>query len=181
MWRWKNMNLSLDQWGIIVGIVSSILTFGTVCLSYFNLREMKKAREESSRPYVIVGYECDEKKFIHLYVRNIGLSPAKNIQVNIKNPIRIKDGTDARELLFKNSIKYLVPNQEIKTIVFPIWEVPEENGEYADNYVSIKYNDSTMRKEYEEESEINIASEISVLYFNKKTMDDLVEAIKKLK
>lgn len=174
------LNLSLEQWGIIANIIISILTFGAVFLSYLNLNEMKKAREESSRPYVIVGYKTDEKKFIHLYVKNIGLSPAKNIRVKIRDPIMIKDGTDARKLLFDKPIKYLVPNQEIKTVIFPIWEVPKDNGEYADNYILIKYNDASELKEYEEEAEINIAPEMSILYFEKKTIDDLVKAVEKL-
>lgn len=174
------MNLSLEQWGVIANIIISLLTSLTVFLSYLNLKEMKRAREESSRPYVIVGYKADKKRFIHLYIKNIGLSPAKNVEVKIKEPIMIKNGTDARKLLFDKPIKYLVPNQEIKTVVFPSWEIPKENGKYADNCVSITYDDASTLKQYSEETEINVASELNILYFKEKTMDDLVKAIKEL-
>lgn len=169
--------MDLESWQLIVNITTSIGTFGAVCLSYFTIREMKKSREESNRPYIIVGYEADEKKVIHLFIKNIGLSPAKNISVCIDKPIKMKDNRDARNLLFNKPIKYLVPNQKIDTIVFQMWEIPEGNKKNAENHVSIKYYDCIEKRPYEENYDIDIEPELSVLYFKQKTMTDLVKQI----
>lgn len=176
------MGLTLEEWGIIANIMMSVLTLGTVYLSYLNIKEMKKSREESSRPYIIVGYELDEKKFFNLYVKNIGLSPAKDIEVKIKYPIKMKDDEDidVRDIIFKKPIKYLVPNQKIESVAFPIWDVPKENGEFAENYVEIEYWDTIGKEKYKEEYDIDIASQVNTLYFDNKNLTDLVKVLEKI-
>lgn len=175
-------DVKLDDWGIIANIVMSILTFATAIISFMTLHEMKKSREENSKPYVIVGYELDDKMFFRLYIKNIGASPARNITVKMSEPIKMKDdfNKDVRDVIFKDTIKYLAPNQKIDTIAFPIWSIPKANGENAENTVIIKYWSSNLKEPYEESYNIDIASQKNIFYLKNKNFTDLVQVLEKI-
>ena len=179
--------LTLSDWGIIATIASAIialllayLTFRNVNLTKKTVEEMKLAREENSRPFITAGYEVNDKRFVYFYIENLGASPAININVFIKKPIKLKNGMDIQSKIFDKPIKYLAPKEKINTVIFPTWEIPEENTPYAENSVEVKYFDVRGEKQYKEEYDIGIKPYVESLYIDSLTINDLVKEMKKL-
>lgn len=176
--------IQLSDWGTIATMMSAItsLVLAILTLKYVNitkrtLNEMEITREESSRPYVIVDYEVDEKRFVHLYIENLGTTAAKKITIEMDSDVVLKNGKKAKDLIFDREIKYLVPNQRISTVLFPTWEIPEINGEYAERKVLIKYYNSDSKKKYTDEYFISLKPYKHNLYFKKVTTEDIVKSL----
>lgn len=166
-------------------LIVALLTFRNTNLTKKSIEEMRIAREENSRPFIIAGYEVDERRIVQFYVENLGASPAVNVSVSLEIPIKVKreDGAvllDIQKDIFDKPIKYIAPKEKIKTALFPTWVIPEEIKPYAENDVEITYSSIENKKQYKEKHQIGLKHYVESFYTDNYTMTDLVKQIKNL-
>jgi hypothetical protein len=79
--------------GIVAGaqVAAALGTFVLAGLAYAQVREMRQARREASRPHVLVEADQTNPPHVYVVVRNIGQGPAKNITFEFSDVMRDLD------------------------------------------------------------------------------------------
>ncbi len=102
----------------VTTIVLVVLTWRYVTQTKNMVKEMKATREEQSRPYVIVDLDSEAGNTIDLVVRNLGLTAARDIRINIDPPLIGREGREINRLSFiENGIPSLPPRKEIRALI----------------------------------------------------------------
>lgn len=82
------------------------------------LEEMRDARDQETAPYVIAYFEF-KNHAIYLYIKNIGKTMARNINLEFEPKLQttLMEDYICNTNLIKNGIKSIAPGQEIKTLL----------------------------------------------------------------
>src|SRR5690348_8701534 len=78
--------------------------------------EMREARDQESRPYVLCGFETGEEGLVYFYVRNLGKTVATDVRLVIEPPLSTSRGPFTDLAFVRDSVTSLVPGQEIRTL-----------------------------------------------------------------
>ena len=79
-------------------ILSSTATLCVAILIYFQLKEQRRARNDPSRPQIIVDVDYSGRTTVNVVVRNIGGGAAKNITFDFSAPMETSKGWDLPQL-----------------------------------------------------------------------------------
>ena len=131
MWRWVTANT--PQLSVIVTFLYTLLTGAVVLLMWRSNRQMRRsiaqsaaADEARSRPYLIVEFIRQRSGFVSVRIANLGRSSAKQVRVTSNPEIKPVRGTGSVKTvgripefigLFRNTIPYLAPRQQLQTLV----------------------------------------------------------------
>ncbi|WP_143960192.1 hypothetical protein [Litoribacter populi] len=95
--------------GIDMSMATNVgMFFLTYFMVIFTWETLQKSRQESyleSRPYLIADFEAEEG-LLYFYVRNIGKTPALNVNLHINPDIKLFDKISFNEKVFSKEIKY---------------------------------------------------------------------------
>jgi hypothetical protein len=72
-------------------------TFVLARLAYAQVQEMRQARKEASRPYVLVEANQTKPPNVYVVVRNIGQGTAKNITFELSDVIEVPGAGNSSE------------------------------------------------------------------------------------
>ena len=162
------------------------LSFGMIVLTYFYVVftwEMLKRIETQNylekRPYLIGDFHKD-RQIVKFYIKNIGKTPATNVNIQLVPDVITFQRKSLNETLFKKPIKFFAPDQKIDTAINSRKDFFEK--ETNRNYqIKIEYQDTIGgSRKFSETIDLNLdhlEEENNILY---KTTTDLVNSIDKL-
>lgn len=104
---------AIGTWGAVLVAAAA----GTIAL--FHLRELRRTREEESRPYVVVYMEPTDAtpQIIDLVIKNFGKTAAYDVHVRFDPPLRRSvQGQQAEDVWVFDQLPVLVPGQEWRTM-----------------------------------------------------------------
>jgi hypothetical protein len=136
---------------ICLSLITTITSIVVAILTYKNLKELKLARIEESRAYIVFYIDKHRTDFFHnLIIKNFGKSAGKLISITVspnldptKTEIKFKDSTLADS---KNI--YLAPGQFLKS-AFDFRNYPDKKFN-----VTVKYE--SMNKIYTDNYDLNL-------------------------
>lgn len=153
-------------------------------VAWFQVREARRLREASLRPFVIVDFET-EQQAIYLVVSNIGATMARDVQISFDHPLEVaigqqKDGppTIRRfEDQLAAGIPSLAPTKRLATL-FDVANHRTE-GAYRDTYIaSIQYRGDITRKPYSDELVLDFGSHRGRTWISRHDTHDVHERLK---
>ncbi len=139
-----------DNQGFIMCLLTFVYVVATVIIVIMNkksINEMKLARLDESRPYIIANLVKDPRdKCFYLKVKNYGKTGAVINQLSISPSLKlVKDGD--REISVNNCV--MAPGQALQFIVLEEWEKTcEQNYNFLIDYSSIERKKRTFYEEY---------------------------------
>lgn len=141
---------SAPDWAAF-GAVTAVLVYivlGVIALR--QLRESRRVRELQTRPYVLVDFYF-KGLFVMLEIRNIGTTPARNVQVAFDKPLQASDDRRSNFSIFDSPIPMMAPGRSIR---LPMGSGPAfftEGTQTPLSYIAqIKYTDMTGREKYDD-------------------------------
>jgi len=116
--------MNITQWiQIGASLILAILTGIYVYLTKKILYEMKKARKEEKKPYIVIDVDIPRVPIFNLIMKNIGTGPAKNVEVKFDPDIYLPhEGVKLSELPLFQRIKYFSPGKEHKLFLGMSWD-----------------------------------------------------------
>lgn len=164
-------------------LTSDYLTFILIFLTYFyvyftweTLNKMKKESHLERRPYIISDF-TSEKSELGLYVKNIGKTPAKNVEIKIEPDIVKFNNDSLNKDIFGSKIDFFPPEKIVETTINLTSKYFTNN---PDNYVvTLNYNDSFNEK-YSEKIPLDLNHHKKQSYIVEKELKDIVESLEKL-
>lgn len=171
-----NVNVDLK---FLVPLMGSIATVILAILTFQMIREMKKAREEDQRPYVYVDFIFDSS-VIMIMVKNSGRSGAKDVTFSFSPAlISSKNKTISEINMFKEGVRFLPPDREIKTWfdMGPSFYKSNLPKAYS---VAVKYQSVINNKQYQESFVLDLNTRLGIATIGRHTLHDLVEELKKI-
>lgn len=114
---------------LVVAVVAGILV-------WLQVRHAIQAREDQTRPYVIVDFEFRDWE-VMLAIRNIGTSPAMDVKISFDKPLQAPHIDDPEELaVFRDGIPMLAPG---RVIAIPFGTGPSFFEEKVDEDLPLRY------------------------------------------
>lgn len=120
--------------------ISSIATIAIAIFTFLHVRktramvdEMREARKEKQRPYIIIDLEPHKNPYFwDMVVKNVGNGAAFDLEIR----------TDAKVLsIIKNEIKFFPPGKEIRHFIGD-WQQMSEKGGLGPHEVKLSYKDA---------------------------------------
>jgi hypothetical protein len=164
--------------------------FLTIFIVLYTKRMMETALEtlrltetnfkESRKPEVIAYFDEVNSYVINFNIKNIGLSPAVNVKVDL-NLIKgnIGDSTLMKANMIIDEIKTLAPNQLLKNLVNPSFQLLDENKEFPIFNAIITYQNSSGEK-YKDEYVLDLNMYKGNSQMTLKGVHELVKEMEKL-
>lgn len=162
----------------ITGLLTTILTYFYIVLTWMMVSQIAKAQEEERRPYIIVDFEI-ENRLIWLVVQNIGKMPAICVKISVIP--EIIDGTNKRlsDTIFSEPMMFFPPGKKFRSLIKLSHEML--SGDSPLNYkFAIQYSGDNKKRSYSEENTVNLGFHINRLSIFKKDIDDVFSVIEKL-
>ncbi|WP_142303555.1 hypothetical protein [Evansella halocellulosilytica] len=176
---WLNQNQ-----GAVLATLTFIYVVATILIfraNYSSVREMKKAREEENRPYIIVFTESIGNGGINLIVKNIGKTLATNIEIlstpEIMHP---KERPLNKSNLFQSIIPNMAPNFQYTGFLGMGWNLKDSSNNFPVYNVVVTYRGSHT-KEYRDEYILDLNTSSKLLYMVERDINDLVNEFKDYK
>lgn len=93
-------------------LVVAVIVGGFVAIQVL---QAKRLREEQARPYVILDFEF-KGWFVHLVVKNIGATPARDVKIEFDKPLEVPDRTRRPNdfEIFRAPIPMIAPGRVIR-------------------------------------------------------------------
>lgn len=171
-------NIKFD-FKFLVSLMGSIATVILAILTLQMVREMKQSREEDRRPYVYVDFVFDTSVIL-IMVKNSGRSGAKNIKFSFSPALVSSKNEKISEInMFKEGIKFLPPEREIKTWfdMGPSFYKSDLPKTYN---VEIEYQNAITDKKYRESFVLDFNTRLGIATITRHTLHDLVEELRKI-
>lgn len=154
-----------------------LLTYFYVIFTWEMLEKLKKESYLEKRPYLISDFES-ENSFLRIYVKNIGKTPAKNVEIQIRPDIKIFDNKSLNQSIFKEKILFFPPEKQIGSLINTTPEFfKNESSEYE---ISLSYSD-VFDRIFEEKIILNLEHHKSQMYLPQKDITDIVKSLDKIK
>ena len=159
-------------------IMSSSATFCVAVLIYLQLKEQRQARNDPSRPLIIVDVDYSGRTTVNVVVRNIGGGAAKNLTFDFSAPMETSKGWDVTQLpYFQNGVNFMAPNTDIVAVWDSFENVLEtlKDRDLQTGITITSYYQDLQGESYKTEWTINPLLEGSG-YFDYKNFEDQVQA-----
>lgn len=137
-----------------------------VCLNLGLLLKIQKDKENTSRPYLLVGYELEPEvpSEIYFYLENVGQTAAINVSLQLEIPLPVvNQNRTVEEFLSQPSLEFLVPGYKASIYLNNLSNIKEENGYPLEQSAVIRYS-LLNGKEYEEKHRLDIRIYQSLVY-----------------
>lgn len=161
-------------------ILSSSATFCVAVLIYMQLREQRRARNDPSRPQIIVDVDYSGRTTVNVVVRNIGGGAAKNITFDFSAPMETSKGWDVTQLpYFQNGINFMAPHTDIVAVWDSFENVLEtlKKRDLETGITITSYYEDLQGESYGTEWTINPLLLEGSGYFDYKNFEDQVQAM----
>ena len=158
-----------------------------VCAAGFagvQLREVKRTREDQTRPYVVVDVQPGSAvaSFLNLVVENIGSTPARDVQITFDPPIE-QSGTGPFELaesgLLADGIRMMPPGRRV-TALFDVAHERMATDLPMQYDVTVRLNDARGRRQPEQHYTIDLSYMRGFMYVEEFGIHDAAKALKEL-
>ncbi|GAA4821218.1 hypothetical protein ACFQ0K_19390 [Nocardioides caeni] len=127
-------------------VATAVIYVGLGGLAALQIREMRKVRQLSSRPYVVVDFEL-RRSLVYVLITNIGQTPAIDVDIAWDKPLQtvgvLAEPKDAS--VFKAPIPMLAPGREIRVAYGISSKVLNEPGLPLRYTATVTYADSGPR------------------------------------
>jgi len=176
--RWLNNNQGFTM--IILTFVYIITTILIFVANYFSVKELKRTREDQTRPYVIVYLDVFPSQIVQLIIHNTGKTVAKNVRItSVPELNKPKEFPLKKSYFFTKSVPSIPPDYKYFAFVGKFNELKTKTGTYEKYTFTVTYNDSSNKNKYSETfySDLNVT--VNVPKINELKMHDLVEAVLK--
>jgi len=133
------------------------ITLAYVIATFLTLKEIKRQREQSARPYVIVDFIIDKDAiFMYLIIKNIGNTMAQNIKIT-EVPVFVQSFhfEEYNPKNFKDGLKFLPPGKQVDTFYDSLVDYCGKKLPMSYT-VTVSYEDAITGKQYEERYDINL-------------------------
>lgn len=167
------------------GFVMSILSLVTVIATFFIMRanrssviEMRKTREEESRPFVVIymGRDDRNRRIIRLVIENVGKTVARDVKITCTPPINHPSSMPlSNSYIFTQSIPTLAPKFKITTIVDSVQNLKQSNNTYPIYEIKVSYSNGG-HKEYNDHFIIDLNIESDIIWLGEKSFTDFVDS-----
>lgn len=127
------------NWSSISSIATALSAIATMILAILTwkmVKEMKQARLDTSRPYVIAYLEYKEHQ-VFFICENIGKTTAQNVKLDFDTPLLGIENYEVSKELFSSPIPSMPPTHQIKTFVNSSINILENNKDLLN--ITIKY------------------------------------------
>ena len=98
-------------------VTTAVIYIGLGGLAALQILEMRRVRQLSARPYVVVDFEL-RRSLVYVSIRNIGQTPAINVSIAWDQPLQtvgvLAEPKDAS--VFKGPIPMLAPGRVIRVV-----------------------------------------------------------------
>ena len=101
-----------EQWTAFGQIGSLVVATVAGVLVWLQVRHGREIREDQTRPYIIVNFEFREQ-YVHVVAKNIGTTPARDVEVEFIPPLRSIYPSEAGAVAFVDGIPMLAPGRSI--------------------------------------------------------------------
>jgi hypothetical protein len=136
-------NWHAAEWGAFGQVGALVVAIVAGVLVWRQVRYAAQARDDQTRPYVIVDFELQGWE-VMLAIRNIGTSPAMNVQIHFDKPLQGPHMDDPDELaVFRDGIPMLAPG---RLIAIPFGNGPNFFDDKVDENLPLRY---VAKVEYE--------------------------------
>lgn len=145
-------------------------------VGYLTCFNIKKESHLERRPYIVSDF-TSEKSELGFYVKNIGKTPAKNVEIKIEPDIVKFNHDSLNKDVFGSTILFFPPEKSVATTINSTSNYFPNNPE---NYVvSIKYTDSFNEK-FSENIHLDLKHHKKQSYIVEKDIRNIVECLEKL-
>ncbi len=160
-------------------IMSSSATFCVAVLIYLQLREQRRARNDPTRPLIIVDVDYSGRTTVNVVVRNIGGGAAKNLTFDFSAPVETSKGWDITQLpYFQNGVNFMAPNTDIVAVWDSFENVLQtlKDRDLQTGITITSYYQDLQGESYKTEWTINPLLLEGSGYFDYKNFEDQVQA-----
>jgi hypothetical protein len=175
---WEPWQWSSSAWSALTFLV----LVAAAILTWRQVKEAQDAREEQSRPVVILDFEIVFSVFVELHVRNVGATLARDVRFEFDQPIettvRTKDWNISELSMFRDGIPFLAPGKVIK-ILFDQFVNREEKGLPRRYVVKVTYTDS-HRNPYSEHVVLDLSTYVGTNGVNQEGLPEIYRQLKEL-
>ncbi|MDG5857068.1 hypothetical protein [Clostridium beijerinckii] len=168
---WANFLNFINANSALWSFLATLATVVYVFFTYKLLKETIHSREIQNQPYVIVDLEI-QSFCLKIIVKNVGNSPAKNIQINMmpntSNPF--------------SYVEFLAPNREISSVVSYVFretELKETKYKFSISYNDVYKKTNTYTHEYTIDISPFLQSANSNENYNKSIVENLDKMLSK--
>lgn len=169
---WQPWDWSSSAWSALTFVV----LVGAAALTWRQVREAQRAREEQSRPFVLLDFEIVFAVFIELHVRNVGQTIARDIRFEFDKPLesaaRTESWNPADLSMFREGIKYLAPGKTIKVLLDQFVQ-REEQGLPRTYTVTVTYTDSRRKNDYREDIALDLNTYVGTNGINQNGLHEI--------
>jgi hypothetical protein len=150
------------------------------------VREIRRTREEESRPFVVVDFE-QKRGLFYLVVTNIGRTMAREVSFSFDPELasslddrnRKEQWSIATLKLLRDGIQTLPPNKRIVTLFDTSFG--RDRDRYPDVYdVAVSYGDANGRRRFDDHMTLDLGVYYGLLRVEKKDAHDIHKRLEEL-
>lgn len=167
-----------------VGLLAAQLLV-LIVAAWFGLRqvgEARRLREAQVRPFVTIDFQISQT-IIWFVIRNVGTTVARNVTFEFDPPLTTSFDTEptltppTKLKIFAEGIPSLVPGKEL-TGVFDRFPARASQEGHSDSYhVTIRYRSDALKRDYTDETVLDLGIYRNVLRMTKKDLDDVAKSL----
>lgn len=176
---WKPWEWSASAWSALTFLVLVV----AAGLTWRQVKETQTAREERSRPFVLLDFEIVGSVIVELHVRNIGATLARDVRFEFDKPLETTAASGDWNLadlsLFRDGIPYLAPGKVIK-VLFDQFVTREEKGLPRAYTVIVTYADAKRTNHYREQIVLDLNTYVGTNGINQDGLHELHKQLKDL-
>jgi len=166
--------------GFFIALLTFVYVVFTILIFISNnrsVKEMKLAREEEYRPFIVSYIQTKPNGITELIIENIGKTVAKNVEIEISPEFNFpKKSPLSNSFVLNNSIPNMPPNYRLKFYVGLISDFKIEGDSYQVYEVGIKYH-SFDNKHYKDNYTIDFNIGSGGLFLVEKDLHHLTNEI----
>jgi hypothetical protein len=136
--------------------IQTLVFAATALFAWHQVREARRLREESNRPFVVMDFEPYESDAVILNISNVGNSLARNVRFKFTPQMESQILDDfPRMKMFREGIATLAPGKTI--LVLFDSAVERQASALPDRHIAeISYQDQQLRRQFVEEVELDL-------------------------
>lgn len=168
------------EWQAIGAMGTLAVAAAAAIFAWFQIRELRRTREEQARPYVAVYWQTDGRALFFV-VKNFGSTTAREVRLSLDKPIKrsFKVSGEHETLRIFDILPVMVPGQEWRTFYDTGVGLLQE--ELTETYtVTASYRDARGRRLPDDTFILDWSTFKDIEWIGEKTMDDIGDVLEKM-